>query len=210
METNPQDGDATRYYVVIQGKPKGPFTLDELRNMRLRPTDFVKPVGQPEFKELREIASLSKRLNIQHQTTPPQYFASLDMRLLSTAIDYFVAFCMYAVLAAVYLAGVENTQESIPTLILGLVLVPIFKFIFCVSLEGSKKQASVGKLLIGVKVTDEQGKPIGYGKAILRNLAKLVGVVTLGIGFFIGFFDRRQQCLHDKIAGTLVIKDRLI
>lgn len=202
--------DPTHYEVVIQGKPQGPFTLDELQNMKLNPTDFVKPVGYPEFKELREIAALSKLLNIQHQITPPQYFASLDVRLLSTAIDYFVAFCIYAALAAVYLGGVENTQESIPTLIAGLAMVPLFKFIQCVIMEGSKKQASIGKMLIGIKVTDEQGKPIGSGKALLRNVAKLIGVITLGIGFFTGFFNRRQQCLHDKIAGTLVIKDRLI
>ena len=199
-----------RYEVVVQGKPQGPFTLDELRGMNLGPTDFVKPVGHPEFKELREIAGLSILLNVRHQTTPPQYFASLDMRLLSTAIDYFIAFCIYAVLAAVYLGGTTNTQESIPTLLMGLVFVPIFKFILCVVAEGSKKQASIGKMLIGVKVTDEEGRPIGYGKAFLRNIAKLIGVITIGIGFFTGFFDRRQQCLHDKVAGTLVIKDRLI
>lgn len=199
-----------QYEVVVQGKPKGPFSLEELRAMNLRPTDFVKPVGQPEFKELREMEKLSRELNVVPQSTAPQYFASLDMRLLSTAIDYFFAFCGYAILAAIYLGGAANTQTRIPTLIFGLSLVPIFKFITCVILEGSRKQASIGKMLIGVKVTDEQGKPIGYGKALARNLAKLVGVATLGIGFLSGFFDRRQQCLHDKIAGTLVIKDRLI
>lgn len=199
-----------RYEVVIQGKPKGPFSLDELRAMKLGPMDFVKPVGDPEFKELREMEALSKELNVTHQSTVPQYFASLDMRLLSTAIDYFFAFCGYAVLAAIYLGGTANTQTRIPALVTGLVLVPIFKFVACVILEGSRKQASVGKMLIGVKVTDEQGKPIGYGKAMVRNLAKLIGVITLGIGFLSGFFDRRQQCLHDKVAGTLVIKDRLI
>lgn len=199
-----------RYDVVIKGKPEGPFSLDELRNMNLRPTDFVKPSGYPEFKELQEIPELSSLLNVAYQTTRPQYFATLDVRLLATAIDYFIAGCIYAALAAIYIAGVSNTKESIPTLLIGLAIVPFTKFILCVITEGSKKQASIGKMLIGVKVTDEQGKPIGYGKALGRNLAKLVGIATLGVGFLIGFFDRRQQCLHDKIAGTLVVKDRLI
>ncbi|SEK32872.1 RDD family protein [Parapedobacter koreensis] len=204
------DTSSDRYEVVIQGKPQGPFTLAELQGMNLRPTDFVKPAGYSEFKELRELAELSRLLGVTHQIAQPQYFASLDMRMLSTGIDYFTALCMYAVLAAVYLGGAPNAQESVPVLLAGLALVPVFKFILCVAMEGSKKHASIGKMLIGIKVTDEQGRPIGYGKALLRNLAKLIGVLTLGIGFFIGFLDRRQQCLHDKIAGTLVIKDRLI
>jgi len=199
-----------QYEVVIRGKPQGPFSLEELRTMNLQPTDFVKPLGSPEFKELREIATLSKELNITHESTVPQYFASLDTRLLATAIDYFFAFCGYAVVAAIYLAGSINTQARIPTLLLGTILIPIVKFIACVILEGSRRQASIGKMLIGVKVTDEKGLPIGYGRALARNVAKLIGVATLGIGFLSGFFNRKQQCLHDKIAGTLVIKDRLI
>ncbi len=205
METLPD-----RFEVVIQGKPQGPFTLDDLRGMQLKPTDFVKPSGYPEFKELREIAALSAVLDIKHETSLPQYFASLDTRLLATAIDYFIAFCAYAILAAIYLGGVSDAKTAAPTLLAGMVLVPIVKFAFSVAMEGSMRQASVGKLLIGIKVTDERGRPIGYGKALGRNAAKLVGVITLGIGFFLGFFDRRQQCLHDKMAGTLVIKDRLI
>src|SRR5690606_26576843 len=139
-----------KYEVVIQGKPKGPYTLDELRTMNLRPTDFVKPVGYPEFKELREIEALSRELNVAHQSAQPQYYASLDMRLLAVGIDYFIAFCEYAVIAAIYLAGTANSPTRIPTLLLGLILVPILKFIASVTMEGSSKQASVGKLLIGV------------------------------------------------------------
>src|SRR3546814_9839397 len=76
-----------------------------------------------------------------------------------------------------------NATEIIPAMLVGLFTVPLTKFIVCVATEGSKKQASIGKMLIGVKVTDEQGRPIGYGKAFGRNIAKLVGIATLGIGF---------------------------
>jgi uncharacterized RDD family membrane protein YckC len=45
---------------------------------------------------------------------------------------------------------------------------------------------------------------------MIRNLSKIISTGTIGLGYMMGFFDKKQQCLHDKIAGTLVIKDRLI
>jgi uncharacterized RDD family membrane protein YckC len=32
----------------------------------------------------------------------------------------------------------------------------------------------------------------------------------LGVGYLLNFFNKKQQCLHDMIAGTLVMKDRLM
>ena len=77
-------------------------------------------------------------------------------------------------------------------------------------MEASLKQATYGKLAMGIKVTNEAGNPIGTAKAFGRNFSKLLCIMTLGIGYLMGFFDKRQQCLHDKIAGTLVVKGRLI
>jgi uncharacterized RDD family membrane protein YckC len=42
-----------------------------------------------------------------------------------------------------------------------------------------------------------------------RNLAKIFSVLTFFIGYLLSFFNKEQQCLHDMIAGTLVMKDRL-
>lgn len=202
--------EKSQFYVVIEGKPRGPFAFEQMRSLGLKGTDFVKAEGMPEFQELREIAGLSTLLDIQHERTLPQYFSTLDTRLLAWGIDLFLAFFIYAMLAMVYLVGTPTGAERIPALILGLLLVPVFKFMINTWMEGSSRQASPGKILIGIKVSDEGGNPIGRGRAFARNLAKLLGVLTLGFGFFSGFFDKRQQCLHDKVAGTLVIKGRLI
>jgi len=77
-------------------------------------------------------------------------------------------------------------------------------------MESSSRQATYGKSLLGLKVSDVQGLKISRSKAFLRNLSKLICIATLGIGYLTGFFDKKQQCLHDKIAGTVVIKDRLL
>lgn len=204
------DPQELQYYVVVEGKPAGPFTFQEIKAQGLKPTDFIKPEGEKDYKEVREFPGLSAALHLKHEATLPQYFATLDVRLLALGIDYFIALCVYAMIALLYVAGTPATEERIATLLMGLAIVPVVKFIFSVGFEGSKRQATIGKLLVGAKVTTTKGKPIGYGVAFVRNIAKLVGVATLGIGFLSGFFDRKQQCLHDKIAQTWVVKDRLI
>jgi uncharacterized RDD family membrane protein YckC len=77
-------------------------------------------------------------------------------------------------------------------------------------MESSKKQGSFGKSLLNIKVCDMRGLRISFGKSLLRNVLKITGVLSLGLGFVMGFFDKKQQCWHDKLAGTLVVKDRLL
>lgn len=199
-----------RYFVVMGGKPTGPFSFAEIKAMNLQPLDFIKPEGAKDYKEVREFSDLSTALDIKHETTLPQYFATLDVRLLALGIDYFIALCVYAMIALLYIAGTKATDDRVALLLMGLAIIPIVKFIFSIGFEGSKRQATVGKILVGIKVTTTTGKPLGYAVAFGRNVAKLAGVLTLGLGFLSGFFDRRQQCLHDKIAHTWVVKDRLI
>lgn len=198
------------YYLVKNGKPKGPLSFEELGAMDLVGTDFIKQDGWDDYKELREIPELCEQLGIKFERAVPQYFATLDVRLLAAAIDYFFAFIIYCIFALAILIKAENKQEQLSLLVFGLALIPTIKFIINVISEGSSRNASPGKLLLQIKVTDEKGNPIGFGRALWRNVAKITCVLTLGIGYLTGFFDRRQQCFHDKIAKTLVIKGRLL
>jgi uncharacterized RDD family membrane protein YckC len=70
--------------------------------------------------------------------------------------------------------------------------------------ESSSWQATPGKKIIGVKVTDLQGERITLGKAILRNVGRIASSV-LYIGYIIIGFTQKKQGLHDMIAGTLVV-----
>lgn len=198
------------YYLVKNGKPLGPLSLEELKTMDLVGTDFIKQDGWDDYKELREIPALSEQLGIKFERAIPQYFATLDVRLLAAAIDYFFAFIIYCIFALGILIKAENKQEQLSLLVFGLALIPFIKFFINVISEGSSKNASPGKLLLQIKVTDEKGNPIGFGRALWRNMAKITCILTLGIGYLTGFFDRRQQCFHDKLAKTLVIKGRLL
>jgi uncharacterized RDD family membrane protein YckC len=76
-------------------------------------------------------------------------------------------------------------------------------------MESSAKQGTYGKQIVKIKVCDLQGNRLSVAHAAGRNLAKMFSVLPLFTGYLLSFFTKQQQCLHDIIAGTLVMKDRL-
>lgn len=200
----------SQFFVVVQGKPLGPFSFQEIEGMDLKSSDFVKTTDSKDFKELREIPELCELLAIRYEPSLPQYFATMDVRLLVWAIDSlisFVLFCLFIFVPILFFALPDNRMQL--TLI-GLLSVFPIHFFLNVFMECSEQQGSFGKRLIRIKVCDTRGLRISLGRSFLRNSCKLLGFLSLGLGFFMGFLDRRQQCWHDKLAGTLVVKDRLI
>lgn len=75
-------------------------------------------------------------------------------------------------------------------------------------MESSSSQATLGKMALGVKVTDLHGRRITLGRAIGRYLGKILSGLILAIGFIMAAFTEKKQALHDMIAGTLVVKTR--
>ena len=73
-------------------------------------------------------------------------------------------------------------------------------------MESSKLQATVGKLALGLKVTDLQGGKLDFSKALVRNLCKIISNITLLVGYIMAGFTEKKQALHDMIASTLVLK----
>jgi uncharacterized RDD family membrane protein YckC len=88
---------------------------------------------------------------------------------------------------------------------LNLVINLLYHWLF----TGLKGQTP-GKMLIGAKVVDEQGRIPGLWKAFLREIpGKIVSTVFLLIGYLWIAFDHKKQSWHDKIAGTFVVRSRL-
>lgn len=80
-------------------------------------------------------------------------------------------------------------------------------------MESSTKQATLGKIAVGIIVTDTNNNRISFARASGRFFAKIIGapigVFTAGIGFIFWYFmmlwDKRKQNLYDKIADTIVL-----
>jgi uncharacterized RDD family membrane protein YckC len=73
-------------------------------------------------------------------------------------------------------------------------------------MESSKFQASIGKLALGLVVTDANGAKLDFTKALIRNLSKIISGVIFCVGFIMAGFTDKKQALHDIIASTLVVK----
>jgi uncharacterized RDD family membrane protein YckC len=67
---------------------------------------------------------------------------------------------------------------------------------------------TLGKRLLGVRVIDEGGEPIGYLRALGRCLATAVAALPLGLGLAAAWLRRDRRGLHDLLAGTRVIRAR--
>lgn len=67
--------------------------------------------------------------------------------------------------------------------------------IYAVLMESSGKQATLGKMAIGVKVTTIDGQKPSYGRSLARNLSKVVSATILMIGFMMAGWTRRKHCM---------------
>lgn len=66
--------------------------------------------------------------------------------------------------------------------------------------------ATLGKMLLKLKVVREDMGKVSYGTAALREtVGKFISAIVCYIGFIWAGFDSRKQAWHDKIAHTFVI-----
>jgi len=209
ITTFQQSNNKNTYFLVINGRPEGPFSFEQLKALNIRPGDFVKTPAMDDYKEAHEIAELRELFGFGKQTIMPQYFASFDQRLLASALDWFFISGACILVAFFTTLFVKDTAVRAVIALSLLVVIPFVKLIYHIIMECTAKQATFGKHILRIKVCDMQGNRISLGHSIGRNLAKLFSVLPLFIGYLFSFFNKQQQCIHDMIAGTLVMKDRL-
>ena len=92
---------------------------------------------------------------------------------------------------------------ALPLLIGAAVLVRWLYYAYC---ESSEWQATIGKKVLNLVVTDLHGNRISFGRASGRFFGKYISGLTLGIGFLLAGFTEQRQALHDMLAGCLVLR----
>ena len=102
----------------------------------------------------------------------------------------------------------ENIQVTSVAVSMPQVIMLVASWVYFAGLESSAWQATVGKKMLGMQVTDTSGKRIDFIKATIRYLSKFLSSFFLMIGFIMVAFTAKKQGLHDFIAGTVVLNQR--
>ncbi len=119
--------------------------------------------------------------------------------LLGGLVGGMIAFIMGASHGDMYQTGM--TLEVVGNGI-GIVLHWLYFTLF----EASSKQATPGKMALGIMVTDLEGNSLSWGRANGRYWSKIISGMILCIGYIMVAFTRKKQGLHDLIANALVVK----
>ena len=117
-----------------------------------------------------------------------------------------LGFTLGIVMAASADSGDEATTALIQVVNMVINVVSIVvTWLYSSLLESSSWQGTVGKKVVGLRVTDLNGSRISFGNATGRHFAKMLSGIICLVGFIMAAFTERKQALHDILAGTLVL-----
>ncbi|MBI1354762.1 MAG: hypothetical protein GC160_10470 [Acidobacteria bacterium] len=133
------------------------------------------------------------------------------VRFLAVLIDGILLFIAQTIVVFPigFVIGAVSSNSSAAQAVasgIGFLVGMLGNWLYEAILISSDKQATLGKMAMGLKVTNIHGGRLSFAHATGRHFAKWVSAFTLLIGYLIQPFTQRKQALHDLIAGTLVVK----
>ncbi len=146
----------------------------------------------------------------------PRFFAFVIDELAAAALGS-VVYVVMAAMGGLLVAGGMRTRHTAGIgagvgagalfYVVGVLLGIAAYILYFVKLETGPRQATIGKSILGLKVTDLAGGTISVGQSLGRFFIKnLFSGLFLCIGFLMALFTERKQALHDLAAGTLVVR----
>lgn len=155
---------------------------------------------------------------------PTPRYAGFWLRLAAFIIDSFILQLAGGIIALpiilTMVGGIiaASQQPETTTKVLGIIsvvagsillLVLIFLtigWLYYAIMESSTPQGTLGKMAVGIKVTDMQGNRITFARATGRFFGKIISKMILYVGFIMAGFTEKKQALHDIMADCLVVR----
>lgn len=112
----------------------------------------------------------------------------------------FVDGLVLGVVNGILIAFLDDNAASGISLLIGLA--------YYTYLEGSASGQTLGKKALGIRVISlADGGSIGYGRAFIRYIGRIVSAIPLLLGYFWMLWDSEKQTWHDKFAGSVVVPE---
>lgn len=103
--------------------------------------------------------------------------------------------------------AVEAIFSALAHMFLVVPLLLVSTWLYFAMMESSSSQGTLGKMALGLRVTDLNGRPINFGRATGRFFSKIItSLIPFGIGYIVAGFSSRKQAIHDMIASCLVLR----
>ncbi len=138
-------------------------------------------------------------------------YAGFWKRFLASIIDAMILFGAIFIVVVIYILATGSTshlRESPAFNAWFRVVGIIAGWLYSALLESSAHQATLGKMALGIKVTDMMGNKVSFGRATGRHFAKWISSLIFFIGYIMAGFTEKKQALHDMIAGCLVVNKK--
>jgi uncharacterized RDD family membrane protein YckC len=164
---------------------------------------ILQEVALSSNKRVREQELAKKALGdaaVWLQTTYASFWRRLGAYVLDFGI-FLILFVSSLVFEPLWLRYL-SAEADLGAILLSLCVLP---WLYTAIMLSSRRQATLGKLALGIFVTDQKGDRLHFSRATARHFAKVLSYITLGIGFFIQPFTRKHQTLHDLIVHSVVL-----
>ena len=169
------------------------------------------PVSEETFSNLEDndtlpvgsIYTSNTNKSSEKEGTPAVTYAGFGIRLVAHIIDVMIVAFASSFVGLIAFSADSTVDIQELSRSTGFWLMWLYFSAF----ESSKRQATPGKQLMGLKVTDLKRNRIGFWKATGRHFGKIISGAILLIGFIMAAFTEKKQALHDKMAGCLVVEE---
>lgn len=143
-------------------------------------------------------------------------YAGFWLRFVAVIIDTIIVFIIVIGVEKVLglAPGVKIARYSADPRQMLVVFLPkvlvltVIEWLYWASMESAYTQATLGKMALGLKVTDLKGERISFVRATGRFFGKFVSGLILYVGYMMAGWTEKKQALHDMMAGTLVVRKR--
>ena len=215
-----------KYFIHDGIDKKGPYNLDELRLLNIKKytliwhgalNNWTEADKLYELKSLFEAVPPTINLSKEIQVVPqnlPQTTQNVNHRIgnIEYLNDNTIKVHFENEIIQYRFANFGERLGArlldVLVIIIPAMIIPVLPgWLYFSLMYSSTDQQTIGQKAANIKLLSTDGMKVNFGQATGRFFANILNVMTFFIGYFMFFFNRKNQCLHDSISSTIVVSE---